>query len=112
MSGRVEVKALPSSNGQFDRIMDLVSSQFGVEKSDLIGRGGSRRVNRARHVAMYLCRRLTDASLIEIARGFGRKDHSTVIYGIKRVEKEREKDRKFKLLLDFLEEKALEKLRA
>ncbi len=112
VSGRVEVKALPSSNGQFDRIMDLVSSQFGVEKSDLIGRGGSRRVNRARHVAMYLCRRLTDASLIEIARGFGRKDHSTVIYGIKRVEKEREKDRKFKLLLDFLEEKALEKLRA
>ena len=60
---------------------------------------------------MYLCRKLTDASLIEIARGFGRKDHSTVIYGIKRVERERERDRKFRLMLDFLEEKALERLK-
>ena len=112
VSGRLEIRALPSSNGQFERIMDLVCAQFGVEKSDLVGRGGSRRINRARHVAMYLCRKLTDASLIEIARGFGRKDHSTVIYGIKRIEKEREKDRKFRLLMDFLEEKALEKLKA
>ncbi len=112
VSGKVDIRALPSKNSQFEIIMDIVSTQFGVEKSDLVGRGGSRRVNRARHVAMYLCRKLTDASLIEIARGFGRKDHSTVIYGIKRVAKEKERDRKFRLLVDFLEEKALEKLKA
>jgi len=111
VSGKIELKALPSTNGHFESIIELVTTQFGVSKGDLVGKGGSRRVNRARHVAMYLCRKLTDASLIEIARGFGRKDHSTVIYGIKRVEKERERDRKFRLLLDFLEEKALEKIR-
>ncbi len=111
VSGKVELRALPSGDSHFDGIMEIVSTHFGVEKCDLVNRGGSRRLNRARHVAMYLCRKLTDASLIEIARGFGRKDHSTVIYGIKRVERERERDRKFRLMLDFLEEKALERLK-
>jgi chromosomal replication initiator protein len=39
---------------------------------------------------MYLCRNLTDYSFNEIGKAFGNKDHSTVIYALKRVEKEKE----------------------
>ena len=40
----------------------------------------------ARHVAMYLCREITNNSLIFIGRHFGRRDHSTVIHACKMVE--------------------------
>ena len=39
-----------------------------------------------RQVAMYLCKKLTHASLPEIGRSFGGKHHSTVIHSIKKVE--------------------------
>jgi chromosomal replication initiator protein len=35
---------------------------------------------------MYLSRKLTDASLLEIGEKFGGKDHSTVLHSIKKVE--------------------------
>ena len=44
---------------------------------------------------MYLCRNLTDFSFKEIGKAFGNKDHSTVIYALKRVEKEKEKKEVF-----------------
>ena len=39
----------------------------------------------ARHIAMYLCRELTDLSLPNIAREFGGKDHTTVMHGVKKI---------------------------
>ena len=38
-----------------------------------------------RHIAMYLCRELTDQSLPKIGAKFGGRDHSTVMYGVNRV---------------------------
>ncbi len=35
---------------------------------------------------MYLCRELTDLSLPQIARVFKRRDHTTVIHAIKKVQ--------------------------
>ncbi len=86
-----------------ERVQEVVASHFGVKKEDLTGDSRSSRVSRARRIAMYLCRRVTDASLIEIARAFGRKDHTTVIHSIRKVEKERREDRKTDYILSFLE---------
>ena len=44
---------------------------------------------------MYLCRNLTDSSFKEIGKAFGNKDHSTVIYALKRIEKEKETKKVF-----------------
>jgi chromosomal replication initiator protein len=41
---------------------------------------------RPRQVAMYLCKQMTSRSLPEIGRHFGRRDHTTVMYGVKRIE--------------------------
>jgi chromosomal replication initiator protein len=50
----------------------------------LLARDRSPKVAMARQIAMYLARELTDVSLPEIGRGFGR-DHSTVVHAHKRI---------------------------
>jgi len=40
----------------------------------------------ARQLAMYLSRQLTSLSLPQIARAFKRRDHTTVMHALKRVE--------------------------
>jgi chromosomal replication initiator protein len=39
----------------------------------------------ARHVAMYLARKITDESSTQIARAFRKRDHTTILYGTRRV---------------------------
>ncbi len=84
-------------------IQKYVALHFGVSVEDILGDKRSAKVNKARRIAMYLARKLTDASLIEIARAFNRKDHSTVIHSIRKVEEEIKRDRKLSYILSFLE---------
>jgi chromosomal replication initiator protein len=39
----------------------------------------------ARHVAMYLAREITDESSTQIARVFRKRDHTTILYGTRRI---------------------------
>ena len=41
----------------------------------------------ARQIAMYVCRELTDLSFPQIAKEFGRSDHTTVIHAVEKIEK-------------------------
>ena len=43
---------------------------------------------------MYLCTQLTPASLKEIAAKLGKKDHSTILHGIKKIEEDLEAEKK------------------
>ena len=67
------------------RIVTVCAAHFGIPASVLLGRSRTRPLVIARHVAMYLCRELTDLSLVEIGKSFGR-DHTTVMYAIDKVE--------------------------
>jgi chromosomal replication initiator protein len=55
-----------------------------------------------RQVSMYLSRKLTNASLVEIGDKFGGKDHSTVLHSIKKVEEKMSKEVPFKEMIDTL----------
>jgi chromosomal replication initiator protein len=55
-----------------------------------------------RQIAMYLCRKLTSASLLEIGDKFGGKDHSTVLHSIKKVEEKMSKEVSFKEMIENL----------
>ena len=62
-----------------ERIQEVVSERFGISHQELIGQRRSRSIVYPRHVAMYLCRELTDSSLPKIGTHFGGRDHTTVI---------------------------------
>lgn len=51
---------------------------------------------------MYITKKLTNLSLAEIGNAFGGKDHATVIYACKQVEKEKEKDESISRLIDSI----------
>jgi len=72
-------------------IQKLTSEYFNISISDLLSNKKSRDFSYPRQVSMYLCRKLTDLSFTNIGRAFGNKDHSTVIYAVKRIENEKNK---------------------
>jgi chromosomal replication initiator protein len=55
-----------------------------------------------RQIAMYLARQLTHASLAEIGRTFGGKDHTTVLHAVEKIQTLLQEDPKFKKTLDTL----------
>ena len=65
---------------------------LGAGLSDLISARRARAVARPRQVAMFLAKSLTSKSLPEIGRGFGGRDHTTVIHAVRKVEQLRETD--------------------
>ncbi|WP_457638882.1 chromosomal replication initiator protein DnaA [Persephonella sp.] len=90
-----------------EKIQQEVASYFGVNLNEILGNSRKKKVAMARQIAMYLSRYLTDKSLNEISKAFKKKDHTTVINAIDKVEKSMEKDRKFKLTVEFLRDKIL-----
>lgn len=56
---------------------------------------------------MYLCRQLTEASLQNIAKAIGKKDHTTVLHGIKTITKEMETDEELKNKIDIIKKKIM-----
>ncbi len=65
-------------------IGELVSGQFKVSLEDLRSRSRKRAIAFPRQVAMYLARKYTGESLVDIGKAFNR-DHSTVLHAIKSV---------------------------
>jgi chromosomal replication initiator protein len=69
-----------------ESIQRYVADYYQLKVSDLKSRNNSKSIAMPRQIAMYLCKKLTHASLPEIGRSFGNKHHSTVIHSIKKVE--------------------------
>jgi chromosomal replication initiator protein len=85
-------------------IQKFVSDYYQLKLTDLKSRNNSKSVAMPRQIAMYLCKRLTHASLPEIGRNFGGKHHSTVIHSIRKVEELRKRDGNLNTLINnFLE---------
>jgi len=69
-----------------DAVIDVVASFFGISRAQLASRSRAERFGHPRQLAMYLCRRYTDASLSEIGRCFGR-GHPAVANAVQKVER-------------------------
>ena len=69
-----------------DEIKRRVADYYSLRLNDLISPRRARAVARPRQVAMFLCKLLTSKSLPEIGRGFGGRDHTTVIHAVKKIE--------------------------
>lgn len=67
-------------------IQKVVADHFQLKVSDLKSDKRLKMVVLPRQIAIYLCRDLTKASLPEIGKKFGGKDHTTVIHSVKKIE--------------------------
>ena len=68
--------------------LEATADFYRVSASDLKSKRRTKRIAYARHMAMYLCRQMTDDSLMDIGREFGGRDHSTVHSACLKIEKE------------------------
>ena len=87
-------------------ILGVVARAMNLRPEDVLG--GKRRPDLvlARQVSMYICRRKLGLSYPELGRAFGGKDHSTVIYAIKKIKKILVSDKALQQLVTELELKA------
>ncbi len=69
-----------------DEIIGAVASYFQVDIPAMSGRSRSREIVVPRQIAMYLIREETSASLADIGRALGGRDHTTVMHGIEKIE--------------------------
>ena len=77
-----EGNALPTPN----LIISQVGKFYNLDESTLKGTQRTKEVAEARHVAIYLVRKLTNLSSPEIGREFGGRDHTTVLASITKIE--------------------------
>ncbi|MEI6243318.1 MAG: chromosomal replication initiator protein DnaA [Chlamydiota bacterium] len=85
-----------------DSIQKVVSNFFNIKISDLKVKRKYKGNVVPRQIAMYLSRKLTTASLVEIGEKFGGKDHSTVLHSIKKVGEKMSQESSFKEMIDTL----------
>jgi chromosomal replication initiator protein len=69
-----------------EEIQQRVAGRFGISRAELIGSSRAATPLRARQVAIFLTRELTDLSLPQIGRLYGGRDHSTVLNSLRRLE--------------------------
>ena len=91
-------------NITIEKIISHICKYYNMQKDDLIGKKRPKNIALPRQIAMYLSRRMTDASLPKIGLSFGGRDHTTVIHAYEKVEKMRKEDRSFDNLLQQFEE--------
>jgi chromosomal replication initiator protein len=69
-----------------EEIQQRVAEAFGISRAELVGSSRAATPLRARQIAIFLTRELTDLSLPQIGRLYGGRDHSTVLNSLRRVE--------------------------
>jgi len=83
-------------------VQQLVVKHFGITLEELTGGCRTQNLMQPRQIAMYLCRQLLDASFPEIARKFGGRDHSTVMYACNKLEQTVKIDRQVRAIVSEL----------
>lgn len=69
------------------KIISEVSRTFNVSEQDIKSNKRAANISRARQVAMYVIKDITQMSMAAIGDEFGGRDHSTVVYAISQTEK-------------------------
>lgn len=77
-------------------VMKMVSETQDVSIDELKSKRRTQDLARTRQIAMYLSREMTTASLNQIGRAFGKRDHSTVSYACQKIKEDMESDPRFR----------------
>ena len=89
-----------------DKIIEEVARTFsgnvpgGITPEDIRSKKRNANISMARQVSIYIARKITNMSMVEIGQTFGGRDHSTVVYAIRQAEQNIKKDPRTKALVD------------
>jgi chromosomal replication initiator protein len=87
-----------------EMIQKQIADHFGMRVQELKSKNNSKSVTVPRQICMYLCKKLTGASLPQIGRDFGNKHHTTVLHSVNKIEALRHEDKEVKKVIEtFLE---------
>ena len=83
-----------------EKIIDEVARTFGITSEDIRSSKRNSNISNARQIAIYAVREIPDLSMNLIGEEFGNRDHSTIVYAIKQIEKNMTKDPKLKATVE------------
>ena len=97
----------PNENKQItaDYIISMVAEHFNVSTADLCGNKRSSKIVMPRQVAMYLCREILAIPLKNVGQYLGNRDHTTVMHGVEKIEKELQTNEQLQNTIDTLKKK-------
>ena len=75
------------------KIIKVVADYYGLTRQQVTSKTRTKNIANARHISIYLCRKLLDISYIKIGEEFGGRDHSTIISACTKVESQIAKDK-------------------
>jgi chromosomal replication initiator protein len=84
------------------RVQELTAQAFGLTPDELVSAGRAPRVAWPRQVAMFLARQHTGSTLPAIGRGFGGRNHTTVLHACRRAAERLETDPEARAVVDEL----------
>jgi chromosomal replication initiator protein len=83
-------------------VINEVLNFYGISKKDLLNKRRSRKFALYRQITMYLLRELCKLPLTKIGEIMGIKDHTTVIYALRKIEKLKQENDKLRKEIEFL----------
>lgn len=87
------------------RIAQIVAQHFEYSITEIRSAKRNKELAYARHVALYMMKKLTNRSLREIGTFLERKDHTTVMHALEKIEHQKKYDKQLSMLLQQLEHK-------
>ena len=92
-------------------IQEVICKYFNITINDLKSSQRSNDITFPRQIGMYLCRILTNDSFPKIGEAFGKRDHTTVMHGYKKIEQEikQNPESNTKLIVDSVKKILLDK---
>lgn len=86
-------------------IIEVVAEHFGINSDDITSKKRNSEYVQPRHIAMYLCREITSTSLVNIGKIMGKRDHTTVMNGIKNISERIKTDPELKNRIEIIKNK-------
>lgn len=87
------------------KIIKTVADYYGLTRQQITSKTRTKNIANARHISIYLCRKLLDIPYIKIGDEFGGRDHSTIISACTKVEKQIKKDQAYANAVKELEDR-------
>lgn len=101
------LKGMINENGNreitVEFIQEIIAAYYNLTTEELQSKKRNANITFARHIAMYLSRKLIDIPLIRIGTDFGGRDHSTVMYACDKISNDLESNEELKNTLFELE---------